>query len=376
MNHVARPARIVILIDALITGGAERVAVDVACSLDRARFEPVVLVTRYSGPLEGQLREHSVPVVVLDRRHGFAPRKLLRAVRLARSSDLIHAHKLQGSAWASLIARLAGRPMIAHEHIWFGDEGVSRRLLYRFVIGPTARRIVCVSDVVAESVVADGAPRDRVLTIPNGVDLDAPISRPEARRVLGLPDNGVVVGIVARLRPQKRHEALLEATAALKARGIQFSVCILGDGPRRAELEALSERLGVSDRVIFTGEHADAARLASAFDVAVMCSSAEGLPLSGLESMAAGVPLVATAVSALPQLLADGAGVLVEPDDNLALADAIEKLLADPATARSIGETGRRRVRSHYSVESMMSALQRTFEDVLAETRIHTPDTA
>ena len=240
-------------------------------------------------------------------------------------------------------------------------------MLYRYLIGPTARRIVCVSDVVADSVVADGAPRDRVETIPNGVDLAAPLPRAQARELLGLGEDQVVVGIVARLRPQKRHEALLEAAALLKGRGLAFTVCVVGDGPRREELESLAERLDVTDRVTFAGEHEDAARLAAAFDVAVMCSSAEGMPLSGLESMAAGVPLVATAVSALPQLLAGGAGVLVEPEDDVALADAIEELLAHPDRARAIGEEGRRRVHSGYSFESMMRSLEETFDEVLAE---------
>jgi glycosyltransferase involved in cell wall biosynthesis len=365
---VSGRVRIAILIDALITGGAERVAVDVACALDRSRFEPVVLVTRYSGPLERHLTEARIPVVVLDRRRGFSPRKLARAVRLTRSSDLLHAHKLAGSAWGSIISRAAGRPLVAHEHIWFGDESRLRRLLYRYVIGPTAKRIVCVSDVVADSVVADGAPRDRVVTIPNGVDVAAPLPRERARELLGIGEDDVVVGIVARLRPQKRHEALLEAAAELHSRGLRFGVCIVGDGPRRAELETLAATLGVAELVTFAGEHEEAARLQSAFDVAVMCSSAEGMPLSGLEAMAAGVPLVATAVSALPQLLADGAGVLVEPDDNVALADAIEQLLADPERARAIGEQGRRRVQSDYSFKGMMRALEETFDDVLAET--------
>ena len=276
--------------------------------------------------------------MVLDRRHGFSPRKFARAVRLTRSCDLLHAHKLAGSAWASLIARAADRPLVAHEHIWFGDESRVRRLLYRYLIGPTARRIVCVSDVVADSVVADGAPRERVETIPNGVDLAAPLPRAQARELLGLGEDEVVAGSWRDSGPRSGTRPFSRRPPCSRAAGIPFTVCVVGDGPRREELESLAERLDVTDRVVFAGEHEDAARLAAAFDVAVMCSSAEGMPLSGLEAMAAGVPLVATAVSALPQLLADGAGVLVEPEDDVALADAIEELLAHPDRARAIGE--------------------------------------
>lgn len=364
-----RPMRIVILIDALIMGGAERLAVDIACALDRTRFEPVVLVTRYTGILEQPLREANVPFVILGRKHGFHPRRLARAVRLVRNSDLLHAHKLAGSAWGVLIAALARRPLIAHEHIWFEDDSPMRRMLYRFVIGPAAERIVGVSEVVSESVIADGAPADKVVSISNGVRLGVAIDREEARRRLGLPADATVVGIAARLRPQKRHEAFIRAAAELKQRGDTSLFCILGDGPRRDELEALTRDLDVEDKVRFVGEYPDGATLVSAFDIAVMCSDVEGLPLAGLECMAAGVPLIATAVSALPRMLDGGAGVLVPLGDDSALADAIGELVADPERARAIGARGHERVVERYTFAGMIASLEELYDDVCRDSR-------
>ena len=363
---MSRPARIAIQVDSLLAGGAERVAVEVACALDPARFAPVVLVTRGTGPLEPLLREAGVETIVLGRSgRMFSPRKLARAVRVVRSCDLLHVHKLEGSAWGSLIARLARRPLIAHEHIWFGEPSRTRRLLYRFVIGPSAARIVGVSSVVSQSVIDDGAPAGKVSTIPNGVHTGVSVSRGEARAELGLAADARVVGIVARLRPQKRHEALLRAVALLDAEGRDFVCCVLGDGPRRDELEQLTRSLDIEHRVLFTGERPGAARLFAAFDVSVICSSSEGLPLAGLEAMASGVPLVATAVSSLPELLEDGAGILVPLGDDVALAHAIATLLDDPDLAARLAATAVRRVEEHYTFEGMITAIEALYDSVL-----------
>ena len=123
----------------LLAGGAERVAVEVACALDRTRFTPLVVVTRGTGPLEPLLREAGVETLILGRAGKlFSPRKLARAVRAVRSCDLLHVHKLEGSAWGCLIGRLARRPVVAHEHSFYGEPNRVRRLLYRFWIGRSA----------------------------------------------------------------------------------------------------------------------------------------------------------------------------------------------------------------------------------------------
>lgn len=367
---VTRPARIAIQVDSLLAGGAERVAVEVACALDPARFAPLVLVTRGSGPLEPLLLESGVETIVLGRSgRMFSPRKLARAVRAVRSCDLLHVHKLEGAAWGSLIARLARRPLVAHEHIWFGEPNRTRRLLYRFLIGPSAARIVCVSSVVTQSVIDDGAPAGKVTTIPNGVRTGLAISREEARAELGLAPEAQVIGIVARLRPQKRHDALLRAVAILDAEDREFVCCVLGDGPRREELEQLAHDLGIEHRLLFAGERPAAARLFPAFDVSVICSSSEGLPLAGLEAMASGVPLVATAVSALPELLGGGAGILVPLGDDPALARAIAAVLDDSGLAARLAATAVARVEQLYTFEGMIAALESLYDEVLGRSR-------
>src|SRR5262249_50681630 len=147
--------------------------------------------------------------------------------------------------------------------------------------------------------------------------------------VLDLEPDGLVVGIVGRLAPEKRQDLALKATRRLLAAGRVFRLCVVGDGPQRAELEHLADELGIAEKVRWSGEVQDAGRLAKAFDVALLCSDFEGMPLAALEALAAGVPLVATAVGGLPDLLCGGAGIVVPKDDADALAAAIGRLLED-----------------------------------------------
>jgi glycosyltransferase involved in cell wall biosynthesis len=365
LTEVSRPVRVAILVDSLLAGGAERVAVDTACHLDSQRYEPVVIVTRQSGPLARQLHLRSVHTTILDRRRGLSPGAMAQAIRVARRCDLIHAHKLAGSAWASLLARYVRRPLIAHEHTWLQRDAAGRGALYRFVIGRTATKIICVSPTIAAAVVSHGVRIDRVVTIPNGVRLDAALPRTEARAELG-STRRPTIGIVARLRPEKRHELLLEAAKTLQERALDFNICIVGGGPCLGALRAKATQLGIANRVTFAGERHDPARLVRAFDVSVICSNAEGLPLAALEAMAGGVPVVATAVGALPELLRDGAGTLVPPEDRYALADAIGALLNDAARRREIGISARKRIAERYTVERMVESIEGIYTDVLA----------
>lgn len=353
------------LLDCLLAGGAERIAVEVACALDRDRFEPSVIVTRYGGPLAEHLERASVPYTVLDRRHGFAPRKYLRAHRLVRDVDLIHAHKLGSNLWGTLLARTTGVPLVVREPTFSGTRTPLRTAGYRWWVAHTARRVICPSPIVAASLIDDGFRPEQIELIPNGVRLDAALPRAEARAELGLPPDGFVVGIVARLREEKAHEVLLRAAARLRDAGRELTVCIVGDGPERPALEGIAHDLGLDETVVWTGERADAKRLPRAFDVGVICSDWEGLPVAALEILAAGTPLVATAVGALPDVV-DGAGAIVPVRDDEALALAIGALMDDPVAAARAGERGRAVIRDRFSFESMVRGFERVYDEVLA----------
>jgi glycosyltransferase involved in cell wall biosynthesis len=354
------------MIDSLLAGGAERVAVEVACALDRARFEPHVLVTRGDGPLREVLEAADVPFTLLERRGTFDVGAWRRAHRHVRDhADLIHAHKFGSAAWAALLARTTRTPLVTHEHNFSATPSRLRSFISRRWIAPRASSVLCVSDSVADVERANGVPNDKVRLVPNGVRLDAALARADARAELGLTDTGFVVGIVGRLRTEKAHDVLLRAIARSDRAGSDIELCVVGDGPRDAELHALASELGITHRVTWAGERKDAARLASAFDVAVICSHWEGLPLAALEAMSAGVPLIASAVGGLPTLLAGDRGVLTPAGDVDALADAISRLASDRAEAARIGTLGRQRIADEYSFAAMLRAIEHSYHDAL-----------
>lgn len=354
--------RIMVLIDTLATGGAENVAVDLACGLDRRRFAPHVVVTRSTGPLQQRLDRAGIPVTVLNRTHRLAPRAYLTARRIAKSSDVIHAHKFTSNAWAALLARDTGTPLVAHEHNWSGTPSRLRATLNRRWIGPVASTILCVSTPVQDQLSSSVSAAD-LRVLPNAAPLGVALSQAKARAALDVSPDAFAVGIVARLSPEKNHELLLRAMARLNTDGLELTLCVIGDGPRRTRLHALACELNLPN-IRWMGDVREAGSLVSAFDVAVLCSDWEGLPLAVLEAMAAGVPTVATAVGALPELMSDGAGVLVAPGDVSALADAIRTLHDEPTTAALIGAAGRRRVRDHYDPALINSTLEAIYESV------------
>lgn len=361
------PSRVAVLVDLLQPGGAERLAVELACALDRSRFDPHVIVSRQTGPLERLLEDAEVPFTVLDRTNRLQIHRWHRAHAVVRRSHLLHAHKFGSNVWGALLARTTGVPLVAHEHNFAATASRSRAVIDRRWIAPVASRVVCVSDSVAEVERSIGVPQERLEVIPNGVRLEAAWPRASARDELGLAHDELVVGIVGLLRPEKAHEILFEALATVRAHGLPARVCVVGDGPRRAELEQLAAQLGVAEHVVWAGLRPDAARLAAAFDVSVLCSHWEGLPLAALEAMAAGVPLVASSVGGLPDLAAGGAAVLTPPGDVAALASALTDLLASPERARALGAVGQRRVRDSYGFRRMVARVEALYSEVLAE---------
>ncbi len=362
------PVRVTTMVDSLLAGGAERVAVELACALDRDRYEPHVLVTRHDGPLRNLLDRSGVPVTVLGRTDPYDLRPWRAAHRhLVEHADLLHAHKFGSNAWGALLSRTARVPLVVHEHNFSEHASRSRRIIDRRWIASRARRVLCVSDSVADVERASGVPERLIEVVPNGVRVDGAWPRGAARAELGLTTDSFTIGIVGRLRPEKAHEVLLEAVATLACeQGRDVRLCVVGDGPRSAELQLLAGRLGIASRITWAGERKNAATLASAFDVGVVCSHWEGLPLAALESMAAGVPLVASSVGGLPTLLADGAGVLVPPADPAALAHELARLADDAPRRVALGAAGHDRIVERYAFDAMVRRIEGIYDDVLA----------
>jgi glycosyltransferase involved in cell wall biosynthesis len=274
--------------------------------------------------------------------------------------------------WGTLVGRIARVPVVlAHEHTWSYEGQPLRRLLDRELIARCADRFIAVSRADQRRMIeVEHIDPRRTMFLPNGLVSLPPPSDRDARAGLALEPHAQVLGIVGMLRPQKAHRVLLAATALLRSEWPDIRVLIVGDGPERDRLELAAQELGVDGAVRFLGDRTDIPDVLSALDVAVSCSDFEGSPLAVMEYMDAGLPVVATAVGGVPDLIESGVhGVLVPPQDPAALAHAIAGLLRDPQGAREMGARARERRRTEFDIDLQVRRLQDLYLELLAARR-------
>lgn len=295
-----------------------------------------------------------------------------------RWAQIVHSHLLKADMATAVCATLAGRRagLLSSKH---NDEQVLRRPLVSLVhgrLGSLPQRTICLSDHVARFIAEHGrVPREKLVRIYYGLDptpFEAAAAdlgaRAAARKELGVADDEVVFVCVARFAPQKAHDVLLEAHAQLVKSLPRARLLLVGDDPfgdGRTKAETLAGELQLGERVIFAGIRRDVPRLLAASDCFVMCSLWEGLGLVFLEAMASGLPVVATRVSATPEVVEAGvSGMLVPPSDPAALAQAMAAIAADPTQARAMGASGRARVRKLFGLERMIEQTLEVYESV------------
>lgn len=298
--------------------------------------------------------------------------RLTRRLRQLRP-DIVHTHLIHADTHGPPSARLAGvKAVISTRH---NDDPFRRRFpirgLTRVLDGLTDHYVAISEWVRAYTVEREGVAPEKVTTIRYGLP---PASGPESlnglRDSLSVPSDAPLVGVVARLVAQKGHIYLLEAFRRVLADLPAARLLVVGDGPLRAELEAQAAALGIEESVNFTGWRDDADRLIAALDVLAMPSLWEGFGLVALEAMARAKPIVATRVSALPEVVVDGpegTGWLVPPRDAEALAGALLEALRQPDAAQTHGQRGYQRLLDHFSPQRMADQTLAVYERVLSE---------
>lgn len=364
-------------------GGAGDNTLRSAVGSDETRYETWIAGAA-GGPLWGPARDAGIRTVELPRlREQVAPVddmvSLWHLVRLIRAErfGVVHTHCSKAGVLGRLAARLAGSPVVVHTFHLFAVHGyVSRwqRSFYRVVerlVRPMADRYLAVSPRVArEAVLTRIAPPGRVSVVPSGVPGVATLSRTDARCELDLPDGVPVVGWVGRMVRQKAPLDFVRMASLVQRDHANAFFVMIGDGgalenaslDRAARDEA--DRLGA--RVIFAGFRPDAAQLLSAFDVFVVSSLYEGLGRGLTEALAAGRPVVATAVNGVPDLVEHGStGLLVQPADPEALAGAVRWMLEHREAADLMGANARERVGSRFGADAMCHDLDRVYSELL-----------
>ncbi len=356
--------RVLEVLPTLRRAGAEWVAVSLACRLSRDAFETAVvsLYDSFQGGFEPDLEQHGVRTWHLGKHQGFDLKMWPRLARVCREfgPDVVHTH----SYVLRYVVPVARRAAIIHTvHNLAGRDpdrptSAINRLAYRLGVLPVA-----VSPAVARSFESmyGVAPAS---VIPNGIDIRQ-FHRPEARlswrRAHGFAENDVLIASVARLEPQKDPEALIEAFA-LAALGVPRSHLLMaGAGGLLDSARRLAERRGISACVHFLGARTDVPDLLAASDLFALASRWEGSPISVMEAMAAGLPVVATVVGGVPELVEDGiTGVLVPPERPGSLGQALARLLLDPPRRRAMAEAARMRA-ARFSMESMVTGYAELF---------------
>ena len=324
-------------------------------------------------PREARICEEAgrrgVPLCILPiARKGLAGVSAMRSWFARNPSDIVNTHSSTDS-WLAALALLGmpGRPaLVRTRHI---SAPIPDNLASRWLYQSATRRIVTTGERLREQLIRDNGYRpESIVSVPTGIDLArfVPADKPAAKARLGLDAARPCIGIVATLRSWKGHRYLVEAFAGLKHQ--QALLLIVGDGPGRDNLHRQVSELGLGERVRMPGNQADVVPWLQALDVFALPSYAnEGVPQALMQAMAVGVPVISTPVGSIDELVRDGdTGLMVRPEDVVALRTAIERLLDQPALGARLAEAARAWVRERYSRERMLDAMEAVFRGVRA----------
>ena len=352
------------VVDSLDAGGAERHVVDLAVAL-RRRGHTVHVACSVGGPLVGELRSagivvHALMPALVKRRAcpEFAAR--LRGVVRLGPFDLVHAHIHAAEVAAAAATADTGAALVLTEH----TEAPWRGALDQLTIDAGFRRaaaVLAVSPAVARKLRhGDGVPQTLVHVVPPAITpARVPALRPDHWR------HRLVTGRVCRLQPEKGVDVFLRAAALVRRSAPQAHFVVVGDGPLAGPLRTLADDLGLGGAVEFLGHRTDARALLGAFDVMALTSRSEGSPLVVSEALAAGVPVVGSAVGGVPDQVRDGVeGLLVPPDRPGELAAALLRLLDQPHLRVRLGRAGRRRARA-WPHERMVDEIEGIYASAL-----------
>jgi len=291
--------------------------------------------------------------------------KLIRIVR-ANSNVIIHSHDTRSDLVSILVAKITGVPVVISNHAWHPAD-LKRKILewLRVHLMHYADLIISVSEDTHKETLELGVPEDKCMALYSGIDLETfqkPPSRSEARMVLGLSDDDYVIGNVARLWPEKEQDKIIEAAALLAESYPQLKFLIVGDGPLEEALKSQVEQANLQKTVLLPGFRKDLTHVLSALDIFAFPSSAEGTPMVIYAAMAMALPIVASPVSGVGEVLRDNeTALLIPPANGQALAQAIEKLLNNQDVADQLGKEAKKSVEVHYSVEHAVKQLEQIY---------------
>lgn len=370
----SRPVkRVLHIIDSLHLGGAQEVVLNLA-TCGSARFRHEVATMHGHGIYWDRLRDAGVKVHSLSP-HKFLPLYLatLPALLLSRRPDILHCHLIPSNIIAKPLGALLGVPLILNHDHTNDPHRIDNKLLLALDKSTNrfARHFIAVAAACRDFLIQhESIPPEKITLVPNAIDLrrfsPGTISHEESRASLGLPPDVPVISGVGRLNPQKNFSLFLDIAAALAPRFPDLRFLLAGEGPEESMLREKARALGLADRVVFSGYVADTRKVYVAADMLLMPSRFEGLPMTLLEAMAMGLPVVASRLDGIAEVIEDGVeGFLVESAGTKGFVERCATLLENPAKSSELAANARAKIETRFSVERMTSAVEAIYDRFL-----------
>ena len=366
-----RPLRVMFLTTSMPVGGAETLLLNLVRKLDRCRFSPEIACLKERGPL-GEELAGEIPVYCHLLKNKYDLQVLPRLIRLMRSRQIAAVVTVGAGDkmfWGRLAARMARVPVVLsalHSTGWPDSVGRLNRLLT-----PLTDGFIGVADAHAQHLVQhEKFPQGKVHTIYNGVDVDrfVPHASHATRSELGIPQDAPVVAILAALRPEKNHEFFLAGAREISANLPNAHYVVIGNGPRRETLESLAVEMGIANSTHFVGSRSDVPDLLNAADVVALTSHNEASPVSIMEALSCGVPVVSADVGSVAETVIEGEnGFLFEPGDKATFVSSCVQLLSDRSQRQRMGENGRQKILESRSLDVMVEGYQTLIEQIYGE---------
>ncbi len=361
--------RVLQLVEGMNWGGAETKLVELISHMDRDRFETTVCSLGMGSRIKDRFDELGIPFVSLARRGRIDPKLILDVRKVIRDCeiDVVMTTLFYADVVGALASAISpNKAIFSWETISAPEWLLTHRLWsYRFAM-KFCSKVISVSNATADWLVEKrGLRREKITVIPYGVDLDLFCNgrNDGLKSELGFEPEDKLIGVVARLHPQKGHCYLIEAARKIVTEHNNAKFVLVGDGELRHDLEQQVANAGLSDSVSFLGFRRDVRELLRTFDVFVLPSLYEGLPNVILEAMATGLPVVATAVDGTVELVDDGVtGFLVRPKEPAPLAHRISELLGNDELRHAYGAAGRKKVEEEYSLSQQVVNFQNLYE--------------
>ena len=352
-------------------GGTERQVANLALGIDASHFDLHLACLRHSGELLADLETLRVPRPEFPIGHIYSFRTLWQGIRLARYVrtnliQIVHSYGFYPNIFTVPVARLAGVSIVVASIRDTGDLLTPMQRRLQKMVCRLADCVLVNAEAIRRSLLEQGYDPSKIVVIRNGITLSKFARKGRSavlRRELGIPQSARLVAVFSRLNWMKGVEFFLDAAIVLAERFPDVCFLVVGDGGNNKELEEQAYRLGLGQRIVFTGFRSDVSDLLSEVAISVLPSLSEGTSNTLLESMAAGIPVIATRVGGNPEVIEDGvSGLLVPPRDSGALADAMGRLLDDEDLASRLGQAGMRRVTEIFSIEGSVHETEHLYQ--------------